>query len=103
MFSAKLSKTGLVKMGHIFTDGRIPIKDNRPRIAHLIGLNPNAGVFIIDFQRLSEQKKSDVITYLMEKFKGADIAEIREEIIKGIPILEEDVDFVEAISLRMFI
>ena len=103
MFTAKLSKSGIEKMGLIFMDGEIPIKNNEPIVADVKGLGSKSRVFIMDYERLNGEKKSLVVSYLMEKFPGADIAELRNEIVKGIPVLEEDVDFVKAISLRMFI
>lgn len=103
MFQAKLSKSGLEKMGLIFMDGEIPIKSNEPTIANVDGLGKGIRVFIMDYERLSDEKKSNVVSYLMEKFPKADITDLRNEIRKGIPVLEDDIDFVKAISLRMFI
>ena len=89
-----LSTEGKAEVGHIFTDGYVPVQEYTPRNAILPGLskddteenihgeainNSLQRVFLVDWASLTEAQQFLVLEYMAEKF-GASEQVIREDL-----------------------
>ena len=78
-----LSTEGEAEVGHIFTDGYVPVQEYTPRNAILPGLSKDdtdyQRVFLVDWASLTEAQQFLVLEYMAEKF-GASEQVIREDL-----------------------
>lgn len=74
-----LSEEGNKELGHIFTDGYVPTTQYTPVYANLRGLG-STRVYLVDWNRLTEQQQHQCILYISEKNAGANPAQIRLDI-----------------------
>jgi hypothetical protein len=67
-----LSTEGKAEVGHIFTDGYVPVQEYTPRGALLLGLSEDATdyqrVFLVDWASLTEAQQFLVLEYMAQKF-----------------------------------
>ena len=71
-----LSAEGVKEIGHIFKAG-VPVMQMIPVLAQLEGRDGSEFVFLVDWERLSENEKARVLEYMTAKFE-AESSEIRE-------------------------
>ena len=67
-----LSTEGKAEVGHIFTDGYVPVQEYTPRGVLLLGLSEDAAdyqrVFLVDWASLTEAQQFLVLEYMAQKF-----------------------------------
>ena len=67
-----LSPAGEAEIGHIFTDGYVPVQEYTPRNAILPGLSKDntdyQRVFLVDWASLTEAQQFLVLEYMSQKF-----------------------------------
>ena len=67
-----LSTAGKAEVGHIFTDGYVPVQEYTPRGAILPGISKDATdyqrVFLVDWASLTEAQQFLVLEYMGQKF-----------------------------------
>ena len=67
-----LSTEGKAEVGHIFTDGYVPVQEYTPRGALLLGLSEDdtdyQRVFLVDWASLTEAQQFLVLEYMGQKF-----------------------------------
>lgn len=67
-----LSTEGKAEVGHIFTDGYVPVQEYTPRGAILPGVSEDdtdyQRVFLVDWASLTEAKQFLVLEYMGQKF-----------------------------------
>ena len=100
-----LSQEGQTEFGHIFKDGYIPVKKWTPIWANLQG-HPDGEeqlVFLADWERLSAEQQTLVLTYLSGKFPDVQSSEIRNQFEADgyVPIQHKYV--IESYDMRHFI
>ena len=78
-----LSTEGKAEVGHIFTDGYVPVQEYTPRYAILPGLSKDdtnyQRVFLVDWASLTETQQFLVLEYMAQKF-GASEQVIRNDL-----------------------
>ena len=74
-----LTLEGEELLGYIFTDGRVPLTQQTPISANLVGLGVDELVFLVDWGRLSELQQQLALTFMTERF-GAPIDIIKADI-----------------------
>ena len=67
-----LSTEGKTEVGHIFTDGYVPVQEYTPRGAILLGVSEDdtdyQRVFLVDWASLTEAQQFLVLEYMGQKF-----------------------------------
>ena len=74
-----LSAEGKAEVGHIFTDGYVPVQYYTPSNVWLEGLDAPQRVFLVDWASLSEAQQFLVLDYMSEK-RGGNRKRIRDEL-----------------------
>ena len=71
-----LTTEGKAEVGHIFTDGYVPVQEYTPRNAILPGLSKDATdyqrVFLVDWASLTEAQQFLVLKYMRQKFRESE-------------------------------
>ena len=71
-----LSTEGKAEVGHIFTDGYVPVQEYTPRGALLPGVSKDdtdyQRVFLVDWASLTEAQQFLVLEYMAEKFGASE-------------------------------
>ena len=75
----RLTLEGEELLGYIFTDGIVPLIQQTPISANLIGLGDKELVFLVDWKRLKELHKLLILEFMTKKF-GVSQDEIQVDI-----------------------
>lgn len=102
MVQRQLTKIGLAEIGHIFTDGYVPLVNDVP-ITTTLGLIGQQRVFLVDWKSLTPEQQAQVIEKMASRFGEAERENIRAEIEANghYPITADHI--IEAYDMRLII
>ena len=72
IYKRTLSAAGKAEVGHIFTDGYVPVQEFTPTYLNLEGLDEKQRVFLVDWASLTEAQQFLVLEYMAQKFRESE-------------------------------